>query len=255
MLRITTAWLILCAITVLVAGCGGGGRGVNVPITREQAVVLGHAVNLRAGDVPRLVAAAAAVPLASRSGPIATEVERCDGGPVETGKILGIRSQVFQTNNAAVRVGTAQFDQARSAAFLMGSPSVASRYLAAADGARGRACIKRYVAAGARRAICGGERGGREVAESCPHEKVDVSLLASPIPGATLYGLRVESCAAIFGPCAKSLAKMFRDLRWFAVGRLIVALSASGSPRPFPLATEQRLLSLLYSRAEAHKLS
>ena len=40
----------------------------------------------------------------------------------------------------------------------------------------------------------------------------------------------------------------------FVVGRAEISLIADGSPLPLSSAMEQRLLSLLYSRAEAHKL-
>jgi hypothetical protein len=46
----------------------------------------------------------------------------------------------------------------------------------------------------------------------------------------------------------------FSDYLGFAGGRVIVALQERSAPHPFPATTERRLLSLLYSRAKAHKL-
>jgi hypothetical protein len=34
----------------------------------------------------------------------------------------------------------------------------------------------------------------------------------------------------------------------------VIMLDTTGDPHPFPVAIERRLLSLLHSRAEAHKL-
>jgi len=39
----------------------------------------------------------------------------------------------------------------------------------------------------------------------------------------------------------------------FVVGRAVIVLNTKGDSHPFPSATEGRLLSLLYSRAEAQK--
>jgi hypothetical protein len=47
---------------------------------------------------------------------------------------------------------------------------------------------------------------------------------------------------------------VYLDEALFAVGRVLVDLLALGSTHTSPLATEHRLLPLLYSRAKAHTL-
>ena len=84
---------------------------------------------------------------------------------------------------------------------------------------------------------------------------VKVSALRSPVQDIPAYGLRISSDFAIKTPGTKGPSRYYEDFLGFAVGPAVIVLSDTSSPRPFPAATERRLLSLLYSRAKAHKLS
>ena len=70
-----------------------------------------------------------------------------------------------------------------------------------------------------------------------------------------VYGLRMAADSALEVPGTTGRSNYYEDFLGFAIGRAVITLHAIGDPRPFPSATEGRLLSLLYSRAEAHKLS
>jgi hypothetical protein len=55
-------------------------------------------------------------------------------------------------------------------------------------------------------------------------------------------------------PASLHQAHLYTDVLGFVYGPAEVSLIATGIRRPVPSALEQRLLSLLYSRAKAHKL-
>jgi hypothetical protein len=77
--------------------------------------------------------------------------------------------------------------------------------------------------------------------------QAELKMAFSAIPvRSPLVGLRVTQDAGTF-------AQSYQDIFTFASGRAVVMLSISGSKMP-ALTTEQRLLSLLYTRTEAHKL-
>jgi hypothetical protein len=83
--------------------------------------------------------------------------------------------------------------------------------------------------------------------------QAELKVAYSTLPVASpIVGLRVTQDDSTF-------AQTYQDIFTFASGRAVVTLSISaaplgGSKRP-SLKAEQRLASLLYSRAEAHKLS
>lgn len=76
-----------------------------------------------------------------------------------------------------------------------------------------------------------------------------------PIPGVAGYGLRVRSTVAGAVYHEKKRLAFYEDTFGFAVGRAEIVLHADGVIRPFPSATEQRLLSRRYELAKAHALS
>jgi hypothetical protein len=83
-------------------------------------------------------------------------------------------------------------------------------------------------------------------------KQIEGSPLTASLPTASVYGLRRMGC--IFSPCREEGFKLTDDSLGFAMGRALVVLNAKSTPGPFPTTIEQRLLSLLYSRAKAHRL-
>jgi len=72
----------------------------------------------------------------------------------------------------------------------------------------------------------------------------------APLPGVPgSFGVRIET--PILGAHTGS---DYVDAVAFVYGRSAVTLYATGVQRPVSEATERRLLALLYTRAEAHKL-
>jgi hypothetical protein len=130
----------------------------------------------------------------------------------------------------------------------MASEAQAVREFEALGSARARECIRHDV----ERTVKKGERERAEPFLATPVEVVSLSPLLRPLPVA---GMRRIVRLAIASPFSKGRSRVYMDQYGFVVGRVLVDLLAVGSPHPLPSVTERRLLAVLYSRAEAHKLS
>jgi hypothetical protein len=76
----------------------------------------------------------------------------------------------------------------------------------------------------------------------------------SPLPGRPILGLRRAGHFWIAPHGARGVINFYSDQFGFVIGRVLVTLDTYGAPNPVRVATERRLLSLLYSRAKAYKL-
>jgi hypothetical protein len=226
----------VCASAMLGAGCGGGASRTHPLGVRVQAVALANAINLRQADVPGL-AAQFERDREARSGPLGN----CDGAAVRG--LVGFQSQRFGRGGTTVL----PTEGVSSGVYLMATEAQAVREFDALDSTPARACIRRDLETGTIK----NERGGRELFAT--HDEVlSLAPLPRPLP---VRGIRRIERAAIPVPGAQGRSEVYLDQSGFAVGRALVTLLAVGSPRSFPSATERRLLALLYSRAEARKLS
>jgi hypothetical protein len=78
-------------------------------------------------------------------------------------------------------------------------------------------------------------------------------VLPSPLPGVRVFGTRDSRTASrtMFGTAKVTL---YSDRFIFVVGPAEIVLAVTSAPRPPRAELERSLLSLLYRRAEAHKL-
>ncbi len=122
--------------------------------------------------------------------------------------------------------------------------ALAARYLSAVASKRGIRCIANYLQ--------------REY--NLPGIRRVITSLPNPLSGT--YGsvglrFRIATSGTVHGlngTHARVKSVYYEDLFYFRVGRADIELQADGDHRPFPLATERRLLSILYHRATAQKL-
>lgn len=226
----------VCASAMLGAGCGSGASNTHPLGVSAQAVALASAINLRQADVPGL-AGQFERDREAPSAPLGNCDEASARGPV------GFLSQRFGRGGTTVL----PTEGVSSGVYLMASEAQAVREFDALDSARARACIRRDLQA----ATIKTERGGTE--PFATREEVhSLAPLLRPLP---VHGIRRIERAAIPVPGAHGRSPVYLDQSGFTVGRVLVTLLAVGSPGSFPWATERRLLALLHSRAEAHKLS
>jgi hypothetical protein len=217
---------------MLGAGCGSSVSKSQPLGASAQAVAVANAINLRQADVPRL-AGQFERDREARSGPLGN----CDEASARG--VAGFLSQRFGRGGTRV-VPT---ESVSFGVYLMGSETQAVGELAALGSSRARACIRHDV----ERTITKGARERSEPLPATPVEVLSLAPLLRPLPVAGMR--RIE------GASGDGRSKLYLDQCGFVIGRVLVTLLAVGSPHPFPLETERRLISLLYSRAaEAHKL-
>jgi hypothetical protein len=99
-----------------------------------------------------------------------------------------------------------------------------------------------------------GATAGKPTTEPPVFSHVEVSALRSDDPVVQARGLQIKAHSAIEPPGRNGPFNIYVDWLGYAVGPAVITLVDVGNPRPFPTATEQRLVSLLYRRAKAHNL-
>jgi hypothetical protein len=229
--------LFVCASAILGAGCGASASKADPLGASAQAAVLANAINLRQADVPGL-SARFERDREAPSGPLGN----CDQASAR-GRI-GFLSQRFGRGGNRLL----PTESLSSGVYVMASEAQAIRQFDALGSARARTCIRHDV----ERTIEKGERERAEPFLAAPVEVVSVAPLVRPLPVA---GLRRVVRLAVASRFAEGRSRVYTDQYGFVVGRVLVDLLAVSSPHPLPLATERRLLALLYSRARAHRLS
>jgi hypothetical protein len=225
--RISAICLVLSATAILLAACGNSSHTsasdaaliAGPPITNAQALAYAHAVNLRPGDVPGTTSkrTAESVETVSHEGRNPSAFLRCAGLPTPR-MVPRIRSAILG----------APYWWMRSTVEVMPSEAFATAYAALLGSSRDRRCL-------------------------FPRQ-AESKMAYTPLPVASpIVGLRVTQSTGTIG-------QTYQDLFTFASGRAVITLNISGSilrtagSKMPSLTVEQRLASLLYSRAEAHKL-
>lgn len=238
-LRIAATWLTVGTAATLLPGCGSSGASAsNAPSTSEQAQtrVFAGALNLRAPDLPGFKFV---LDGEGKSGPLARQIEECDGGPILNQANHGVASPLLQQRKVPVQTLSSEV-------YRTPSPSFASGYIQAADSPRGLGCVQRE------------EVRKRDAARLSA--KSEVVALRPPLPDALVSGVRIWRCLVRDQACKSSPARSFTDRLWFAAGPYVVTLfyiagaqNEAKGPEPLALPLERRLIALLYHRARTHK--
>ena len=237
-------------VAVFVIGCGAssvgtiklGGSG-----SQPRVVAYASAINLRPSDVPGLVGSTVALHRETKYGPYGRLGERCAGGVDAPGGVFGVLSQRF-VRSREHRSSFLPIASVSSAVYVFRSDATASHEVSVLASARARSCLKR-------------DNFEQPVAQRPKSEPLFTDVVIAPMSlsaGSVLaHGHRVTATAAPFleVPRAGARPNYYEDFLAFSVGQAVITLHATGSTLPFPAATEQRLLSLLYARATEHALS
>ncbi len=226
--------LIAGGVTIAVAGSGSA----STKVTKAQAVAFAQAVNLRASDLP----GAKTFPMGELSGhPIGASREEqllCSQSKVPSRRVGG----------AASALSGAGYPFVASVVLVMRSEAFAKAEVVALSTGRGHACLARQLG---RVESVEGERKVTSFAAKVTFVPVAKALG----PGAIALHVLAELPPAHEKDERQSKATFTHvDAAIFRVGPAEIFFLTFGV-RPFPPATEDRLLTLLHSRAEAHKLS
>jgi hypothetical protein len=245
-LRAVARAIPFAAAGILGAGCGSSHHATvtnttaaSTAISRAQATAYAHQVNLVAADIP-----GATVRSQERESgearPAGVEFAKCVGG-------ISPRLRVANIDSARFRIGkAADSSQLKSSVEVMPTAALAAHNYTALSSSRGRACIAHLLPSIVARSSTARARFG-------PAATVSVlpNVLAA---GKESFGVRVSTTVNAIVRGKPVRLRIYLDVFNLLAGPAEVNMSATGISDPPPKATERRLLSLLYNRAETNKL-
>jgi hypothetical protein len=162
--------------------------------------------------------------------------------------------QLYRNNTRHEAYGTSDsmypLELAYSEVFVAASPALAAKAFSAINTPAARACIERRQSHEPRETI---RREGSKVEEPL-YSHFGAAPLAAPLHGVPVYATRTTALSPTGSKERPAKVRYYFDSFGFVVGPAVVTLNATGAPRPFRTASEQRLLQVLYQRARAHEL-
>jgi hypothetical protein len=233
------------AAGLLAGGCGGsrhatvtGTTAAGAAISKAQATAYAQEVNLVVADIPGATVRSREHE-SGEAKPAGVEFARCTGG-------VSPRRRVANIDSARFRIGKkTAATQVKSSVEVMPTAALAAQNYSALRSARGRACIAHLLGHALEGASTSRVRFGPATASLLPN------LLAT---GKESFGVRVTTTPTAIVRGKQVRLTVYRDVFDLLAGPVEVNMSATGFGHPPPKATERRLLSLLYTRAETHKL-
>jgi hypothetical protein len=249
LLRHAATALAMLAVGSALAGCGGGDTtAVLAPsdagstITKAQATVYARAVNLRAADLPRMNASKP-----EHEGKAPTRLElalaRCDGELNPQLRVLNRVSPTFTASAEGENEG--ENEEIHSNVEVLPNQTIAAKHNAAQISPRGLDCIRRFIPAALAKSNTRRLHYGPVTLHHLPNPLPDV-------PGS----FAVEITTSVIGvprQIAATPPHVYMDILGFLSGACEINLTAVGFPEPVPEEAEQRLMSALYTRAQANK--
>jgi hypothetical protein len=233
-------WIVAMSIILVALVAGGvtialaGSGSATAPITKAQAVTFARAVNLAASDLPG----------AKKFEPPSYEVARDEQETAASWSRTLRCARPGIVIHRPIDVEKSSFVGSRwlvgSVVQVMPTEAIAAAEVAAFASRRGHVCFARAADV-------------QITSENAPLGPYPVT--ATFIPLTRLLGSDAIGVRDLVRESFKGKHWFLHsDAVFFRVGPAEIAFSAVGKT-PFPAATERRLLALLHSRAEAHKLS
>jgi hypothetical protein len=249
-----TLLVALLASGGLLASCGGHGaltsavktRGTGSPpspvspkLTGSQALAFAHAVNLRAADVPGFKRSVEHEHETAAEKRLGREMRRCVGAARSGHGLAEVSSTGFEHK------GVASVLTVSSNVSVAQTPAAAAKELSELRSGHTQGCVAHYFG----QVLRGQQfRGGTVGPVSIQHGD-------PPAAGTTgSFGWRITAAVTVplaRGPIHRIRLPFYIDILGFVYGRAEVALFSFGTPLPFPAAVEQRLFTVLLSRAQA----
>lgn len=137
-------------------------------------------------------------------------------------------------------------EEIHSAIEVLPTQAVAARHNAAQVSPRGLRCIRYFIPASL----------AKSDTRRLHYGPVALSHLPNPLPGVA-GSFAIEITTSVLGVPSQIAATpphVYIDVLGFISGTSEINLTAVGFPEPVPEEAEQRLVSLLYTRAQANKL-
>jgi hypothetical protein len=173
----------------------------------------------------------------------------CASSGGEAGEVVGVYSPRFRHSGGVrqvlgVTIPRLPLEIVNSAVYVMRDAALAGRDMAKLRSTDGRSCLEHLIAV----------RASAQVRGEAYKSGIEVSFPPSPVAGIEAYGLHVSGTVAALLGGTRTRPAFYDDTFSFVVGRAEIVLRVESTPRPIRPALERKLLSLLYSRARAHKL-
>lgn len=216
-------------VTIALAGSGSA----TAPITKAQAVAFARAVNLNASDLP------GAKKFEPPSYEVARNEQEAAASWARTLRCARPGIVIHRPVHVASSILVDAPWDVGSDVRVMPTEVIAAAEVAAFASRRGHVCFARATDV-------------QITSENAPLGPYPVT--ATFIPLTRLLGSEAIGVRDLVSESFKGKHWFLHsDAVFFRVGPAEIAFSAVGKT-PFPVATERRLLALLYTRAEAHKL-
>ena len=271
--RTIVTMLALATTAMFAAGCGGSSSSADsasAQVTNAQAVAYANAVNLRAADVPGLEEGRRPAKRQTAAGPFGRGMDSCVSAAARAGLVIGISSPRFvhldsrpiQSVNSGNLLHPISLpnQSVSSGVYFFNSEALALQYLAAPNTAGFAACVETVFSNEPKTITCEGskvaqpESSDRHVSTlpaSLPLFTLSPRTSSSLGSGVRTYGLQRTAHPA----CGRRAgSENYEDFLSFVRGDAVITLTAFSEAHPFPAASERRLIALLYTRVEAHKL-
>lgn len=213
-------------------GGGSHGSGSGLKATRGDRA-FAHAVNLTVADVPGFRVSHRRSKEVVGEVSLKHELMQCTAAGGEVSGVLEAGSRDFERS-----AGIAS-QSVSSAVTIAKSPALAAKQLTAIHDGRLPACLARYFNHLLR----------RQHAQGTTVSPISTKQGSPPAPGtAGSFGLRFTATITIH----RVPIPLYVDILGFVEGTTKVSLFSTGLPAPLPATTEERLFSLLVSRALGH---
>jgi hypothetical protein len=200
--------------------------------TRSQALSFARAVNLIAADIPE-----AKPSRQKKRRPDPVEHPRCEGSVGRGPKVAEVESLRL------IRGSELETEEITSSVTVRPDAAAAAKDLLWLQSRGARECIAHVLS----------RRFGGKTIKEAHWGRFTVSSLPARAPGATgTVGFRIATTLSF--PVSEVSVPLYVDVLGFIIGPAEVSLSALSATQPVPPETEQRLLTLLLTRAQAHPL-
>lgn len=202
-------------------------------LTKTQAVAFAHAVNLRLADIPGFKVVMEHEHETAAEKRLEHAMLQCVGFSGSSHGIIEASSLNFGRETNALDEGV------QSEVSIVGTPQQAISGLAVIRSNHTRACLSHYLDL----LLKSQKYHGATVSP------VTISQSTPPAAGAAgSFAWRITTTITLH----KVTIPVSFDILGFVYGPAEVSLFTFGVPRPFPASTEERLFSLLLTRAKAH---
>ena len=247
-MRRTILLLALAIAGVLLASCGKGAhfassahgaakthRPAPRASSRTRALAFARAVNLTSADVPGFTASSKHTHESAGEKQRERKMLRCAGIAGTEKGLVEQSSESFELKHGIIDLGVS------SEVAVEPSAAQAAQGLTAIRSAHVQRCFSSYLD----QVFKGEKFGGASVGP------VTIQSGNPPAPGATgSFGWRVTATFTLRGV----RVPIYLDFLGFVDGPAEITLMSSGLLQPFPAEIEQKLFTLLLTRAKAHQL-